>query len=121
MIPIVRVIAPSYGLRARARCPARAGLVVAANHFSEVDPAILGLHSRRQLYYMAKIELLAIPIVGELLRWTGAFAVRRGEGDRDSVRMARWVGRARATGWASSPRAPASSSATRARCTPARR
>ena len=71
--------------------PAEGGLVAASNHFSEVDPAILGLHCRRQLYYMAKIELLEVPIAGEILRWTGAFAVRRGEGDRDSVRMARWV------------------------------
>src|SRR5262249_55481885 len=46
---------------------------------------------RRTLYYMAKIELLSVPIVGELLRWTGAFAVRRGEGDRDSLRVARWA------------------------------
>jgi 1-acyl-sn-glycerol-3-phosphate acyltransferase len=65
--------------------------VIASNHFSEIDPAIVGLHSRRTLYYMAKIELLSFPVAGELLRWTGAFAVRRGEGDRDSIRVARWV------------------------------
>ena len=40
---------------------------------------------------MAKIELLSVPVVGELLRWTGAFAVRRGEADRDSIRVARWA------------------------------
>jgi hypothetical protein len=40
---------------------------------------------------MAKIELLRAPIAGELLRWTGAFAVRRGAGDRDSLRVARWA------------------------------
>jgi 1-acyl-sn-glycerol-3-phosphate acyltransferase len=67
--------------------------VVAANHFSAIDPAMLGVHSRRTLYYMAKIELLSVPVAGELLRWTGAFAVRRGEGDRDSIRMARWAAR----------------------------
>jgi 1-acyl-sn-glycerol-3-phosphate acyltransferase len=39
---------------------------------------------------MAKIELLSIPIVGEFLHWTGAYAVRRGEGDRDALRVARW-------------------------------
>lgn len=89
-IPVCRLIAPSYGY-GHDRLPESGGLVVAANHFSEVDPAILGLHSTRQLYYMAKIELLDVPIAGEILRWTGAFAVRRGEGDRDSVRMARWV------------------------------
>lgn len=87
---ICRVIAPSYGY-GHDRVPERGGFVAACNHFSEVDPAILGLHSRRQMYYMAKVELLDVPIAGEILRWTGAFAVRRGEGDRDSVRMARWA------------------------------
>lgn len=88
--PVCRVIAPSYGY-GHDRLPERGGFVAACNHFSEVDPAILGLHSRRQMYYMAKIELLDVPLAGEILRWTGAFAVRRGEGDRDSVRMARWA------------------------------
>lgn len=90
VIPFARYLAPNYGY-AHDRIPSTGGFVAAANHFSEIDPAVLGLHSRRQLYYMAKIELLEVPIAGEILRWTGAFAVRRGEGDRDSIRMARWV------------------------------
>jgi 1-acyl-sn-glycerol-3-phosphate acyltransferase len=88
--PITRVLCPSYGY-GHELMPAHGALVIAANHFSEIDPAIVGLHSRRTLYYMAKIELLSFPIFGELLRWTGAFAVRRGEGDRDSVRVAQWA------------------------------
>ena len=88
--PITELLAPSFGY-GHDRIPATGAAVVASNHFSEIDPAIVGLHSRRTLYYMAKIELLSVPIVGELLRWTGAFAVRRGEGDRDSIRVARWV------------------------------
>ena len=90
--PITNLIAPSWGY-GHERMPESGGLVVASNHFSELDPAMLGLHSRRSLYYMAKIELLSVPIAGELLRWTGAFAVRRGEGDRDAVRVARWAAR----------------------------
>jgi 1-acyl-sn-glycerol-3-phosphate acyltransferase len=43
---------------------------------------------------MAKIELLSVALAGEILRWTGAFAVRRGESDRDALRVARWVVRA---------------------------
>ena len=90
--PITNLIAPSWGY-GHERMPATGGAVVAANHFSEIDPAVLGLHSRRTLYYMAKIELLSVPVAGEFLRWTGAFAVRRGEGDRDSLRVARWAAR----------------------------
>jgi 1-acyl-sn-glycerol-3-phosphate acyltransferase len=88
--PIINLLSPSWGY-GHELMPADGGAVVAVNHFSAVDPAVVGLHSRRTLYYMAKIELLRVPIAGELLRWTGAFAVRRGEGDRDSIRVARWA------------------------------
>jgi 1-acyl-sn-glycerol-3-phosphate acyltransferase len=90
VIPIARAIVPAWGY-GHELVPAEGPLVVASNHFSEVDPVVLGLHCRRTLYYMAKVELLSIPIVGEILRWTGAFAVRRGESDRDSLRVARWA------------------------------
>jgi 1-acyl-sn-glycerol-3-phosphate acyltransferase len=90
--PFLNPIAPSWGY-GHELVPAAGGAIVAANHFSAVDPAILGLHSRRTLYFMTKIELLSVPVAGELLRWSGAFAVRRGEGDRDSIRVARWAAR----------------------------
>ena len=90
--PIVKRIAPSWGY-GHELVPAEGGAIVAANHFSAIDPAVLGLHSRRTMYYMTKIELLKVPVAGEILRWTGAFAVRRGEGDRDSIRVARWAAR----------------------------
>lgn len=88
--PISQLLAPSaaYG---SGRMPKTGGLVLAVNHFAGIDPSLVGSYSPRTVYYMAKIELLSIPVAGELLRWTGAFAVRRGEGDRDSLRMARWV------------------------------
>ena len=90
--PILGRVAPSWGY-GHELLPATGGAVVAVNHFSAIDPAMLGVHSRRALYYMAKIELLSVPVAGELLRWSGAFAVRRGEGDRDSIRVARWAAR----------------------------
>jgi 1-acyl-sn-glycerol-3-phosphate acyltransferase len=89
VIPIAKLIVPSWGY-GHERIPVEGAAVVASNHFSEVDPAVVGLHSTRALYYMAKIELVSIPIVGEILRWTGAYAVRRGESDRDALRVARW-------------------------------
>ena len=88
--PVLMRLAPSWSYGSE-RLPAEGGAIVAANHFSALDPAVLGVHSRRTMYYMAKVELLSAPVLGEVLRWTGAFAVRRGEGDRDAVRVARWA------------------------------
>jgi 1-acyl-sn-glycerol-3-phosphate acyltransferase len=90
MKTVVRVICPScaYGTD---RVPMQGGGVVAANHFGTIDPSLVGIFSRRAIYYMAKEELLAVPVAGEILRWVGTFGVRRGESDRDAIRVARWV------------------------------
>jgi 1-acyl-sn-glycerol-3-phosphate acyltransferase len=90
--PVMGMICPSSGYGVE-RVPTEGGAVVAANHFSAADPPLIGVHSPRTIYYMTKIELLSIPVVGEMLRWTGAFPVRRGESDRDSVKLARWLAR----------------------------
>jgi 1-acyl-sn-glycerol-3-phosphate acyltransferase len=86
----VRVVAPLrvYGSE---RVPANGGLVVAANHFSWIDPPALGAASPRTLYYMAKVEAHRVPGLGQLMRTFGAFPVRRGESDRDAVRTMRQI------------------------------
>ena len=86
----VKLIAPLrvYGAE---RVPANGGLVVAANHFSWLDPPALGAASPRTLYFMAKVEAHHVPGLGQLMRSFGAFAVRRGESDRDAVRTMRQI------------------------------
>jgi 1-acyl-sn-glycerol-3-phosphate acyltransferase len=86
--PITRLIAPAEGYGAY-RVPAEGGAVVAANHFSAIDHPLIGIHSPRPLYFLAKSELMAIPALGPLLAWLGVFGVRRGESDREAVRRAR--------------------------------
>jgi 1-acyl-sn-glycerol-3-phosphate acyltransferase len=73
------------------RVPANGGLVIASNHFSWIDPLALGAASPRTLYYMAKIEAHRIRFLGEVMRTFGAFPVRRGESDREAVRMMREI------------------------------
>jgi 1-acyl-sn-glycerol-3-phosphate acyltransferase len=73
------------------RVPREGGLVVAANHFSWIDPLALGAASPRVLYYMAKVEAHRVPGLGQLVRTFGAFPVRRGESDRDAVRVMREI------------------------------
>jgi 1-acyl-sn-glycerol-3-phosphate acyltransferase len=71
------------------KLPTAGGFVLAANHTSNFDPWPLGfpLWPRRQLHFMAKVELFN-PILGPLLRMGGAFPVRRGEQDVQAVEMA---------------------------------
>ncbi|HJR94789.1 MAG TPA: lysophospholipid acyltransferase family protein [Gaiellaceae bacterium] len=73
----------------RERVPMDGGLVVASNHFSWIDPPVLGAAIPRTLYFMAKVEAHRVPGLGQLMRSFGAFSVRRGESDRDAVRTMR--------------------------------
>jgi 1-acyl-sn-glycerol-3-phosphate acyltransferase len=65
------------------------GFVIAANHTSNLDPWPLAmpLWPKRQLCFMAKVELFN-PVFGPLLRVGGAFPVRRGERDVEAVETA---------------------------------
>lgn len=86
--PFVSYLSPAYGY-GMDRVPAKGGGVIAANHLSAIDPPLVGMLCPRTIFFMTKAELLAKPIVGDFLGWTGAFSVRRGEGDRESLREAR--------------------------------
>jgi 1-acyl-sn-glycerol-3-phosphate acyltransferase len=87
---VVRLFAPLrvYG---RERVPGEGGVVLALNHFSWLDPAAFGQASPRTIYYMAKAEAHAVPGLGQLIRAFGTFSVRRGESDREAVRMMRAI------------------------------
>jgi 1-acyl-sn-glycerol-3-phosphate acyltransferase len=73
------------------RFPRDGGVVVAANHFSWIDPVVIGAASPRIVYYMAKIEAHRVPGLGTFIRAFGCFPVRRGESDREAVRMMRRI------------------------------
>lgn len=87
---LVRLFAPLkvYGAE---RMPREGGLVLALNHFSWLDPPAFGDASPRTMHYMAKAEIHRVPGLGQLIRSFGAFAVRRGESDREAVRLMRQV------------------------------
>jgi 1-acyl-sn-glycerol-3-phosphate acyltransferase len=87
---LVRAFAPLriYG---RERVPLEGGLVMAFNHFSWLDPPAFGRASPRTIYFMAKAEAHSVPGLGQLIRAFGTFSVRRGESDREAVRMMRDV------------------------------
>jgi 1-acyl-sn-glycerol-3-phosphate acyltransferase len=91
--PVTKALAPSAGYGVE-RVPA-GGAIVAANHFSALDPPLVGAFCPRAIHFLAKEELFALPVVGEVLRWTGAFSLRRDAGGHvAAIRHARELVRA---------------------------
>jgi 1-acyl-sn-glycerol-3-phosphate acyltransferase len=88
--PVVKLFVPLrvYGVE---RVPRQGGVVLAFNHFSWIDPPAFGAACPRTIHYMAKVEAHRVPGLGQLIRSFGAFSVRRGESDREAVRIARQV------------------------------
>lgn len=78
----------SYGTD---RIPLEGGLVLAFNHFHWIDPPAFGGVSPRPIRFLAKIEAHRIPGIGQLIRSFGTISVRRGESDREAVRLMRQV------------------------------
>jgi 1-acyl-sn-glycerol-3-phosphate acyltransferase len=72
----------------RSRLPGSGGAVLAFNHVGFLDALLVTQVLRRPTRFMAAAGVLRIPLVGQVLRASGAFGVRRGEGDRESVRSA---------------------------------
>jgi 1-acyl-sn-glycerol-3-phosphate acyltransferase len=70
------------------RVPRKGPILVLPNHRADVDPMAVQLACPRNLHFMAKSELFEIKVLGRLLRWAGAFPVKRGEPDRGALRHA---------------------------------
>ena len=76
----------SYGME---RVPREGGAVLAMNHLAWIDIPVFGAICPRRIVYVAKVELHAVPGLGPFIRAMGTLAVRRGESDREAVRLAR--------------------------------
>ena len=78
----------SYGTE---RIPQSGGLVIALNHFNWIDIPCVGYVCRRNIFFLAKVEAHRVPGLGQLIRSFGTLSVRRGESDREAVRLMREV------------------------------
>jgi len=68
----------------------KGGLVVASNHRSFLDPFVIGafLPWRRQIQFVAKVELFEKRWQGWILNRLGAFPIRRGQSDETAMQTA---------------------------------
>jgi 1-acyl-sn-glycerol-3-phosphate acyltransferase len=75
------------------RIPMQGGCVLAINHLEWIDIPLVGALSPRNINYVAKVEAHRVPGLGQVIRAHGTLAVRRGESDRDAVRLMRQAAR----------------------------
>jgi 1-acyl-sn-glycerol-3-phosphate acyltransferase len=69
----------------RENLPESGPYILVSNHINWKDPPLISISLDRSVRYMAKIQAFGIPLLGYLVRATGAFPVRRGEGDRRAI------------------------------------
>ena len=87
---VVKIFAPFrvYGLE---RIPRNGPVVFCFNHFSWLDPWAFGGVVPRTVYYVAKQEAHQHWLMGPWIRLFGTSSIRRGESDREAIRVMREV------------------------------
>ena len=61
-------------------------LILASNHQSYFDPPLVGICSRRGVYYLARKTLLQIPLLGKLLPYINVILVDRDGNDMSALK-----------------------------------
>lgn len=81
------IAAPLVGMMVRFRfhdrhkMPKDGAIVIAPNHFTNIDPIVIGVgmwHLGRNPRFMAKASILRVPVLGWILRLSGQIPVERG-------------------------------------------
>ena len=79
------------GRQGRRHIPRSGPVILAANHRSFLDPFVIACCTPRPVYFVAKRELFDKRWQGWILNALGAFPIRRGESDGESMRTAREI------------------------------
>jgi 1-acyl-sn-glycerol-3-phosphate acyltransferase len=79
-----------YRVRARGvkNVPKTGPLLLAPNHFSQMDHFFVGLYLRRQIRFMAKSQMFGTPVLTYIYKHGGVFPVRRGRHDEEAFKTA---------------------------------
>jgi 1-acyl-sn-glycerol-3-phosphate acyltransferase len=64
--------------------PRRGALVLAPNHFSQMDHFFCGVYLRRKIRFMAKSQMFGPPVLTYIYKHGGVFPVRRGHHDEEA-------------------------------------
>lgn len=64
--------------------PKQGPLVLAPNHFSQMDHFFAGVYLRRKIRFMAKSQLFGPPVLTYIYKHGGVFPIRRGHHDEEA-------------------------------------
>lgn len=89
-LPFIHGIA-KLSIRGKENVPASGPFILAPNHYSEIDPLIMGVamyHCGRMPRFLAKASLFKVPVVGGILRASGQVPVERSGSTRTADPLA---------------------------------
>jgi 1-acyl-sn-glycerol-3-phosphate acyltransferase len=66
--------------------PRTGPLILAPNHFSQMDHFFTGLYLRRRIRFMAKSQIFGPPVLTYVFKHGGVFPVRRGHHDEEAFK-----------------------------------
>ena len=87
VLPIYKFVFKGH-LIGRENIPQKDAFVMVSNHGSLLDPPLLGHALGRNISFMAKAELFKIPILGFVIKACGAYPVKRGIADKNTIKTA---------------------------------
>jgi len=87
VLPIYKVVFKGH-LIGRDNIPQKGNFIMVSNHGSLLDPPLLGHALGRNISFMAKAELFKIPFLGFVIRACGAYPVKRGIADKNTIQTA---------------------------------
>lgn len=71
--------------------PREGALILAPNHFSQMDHFFIGVYLRRKIRFMAKSQMFGPPVLTYVYKHGGVFPVRRGHHDEEAIETAREI------------------------------
>ena len=87
VLPIYKFVFKG-NLIGRENIPQKDSFIMVSNHGSLLDPPLLGHALGRNVSFMAKSELFKIPLLGFVIKACGAYPVKRGIVDKNTIKTA---------------------------------
>ena len=87
VLPIYKFVFQGH-LIGQENIPQKDSFIMVSNHGSLLDPPLLGHALGRNISFMAKAELFKIPFLGFVIKACGAYPVKRGIADKNTIKTA---------------------------------